>query len=245
MDRVTDFSINDLAAKCRSKSEVYQILATEGGVYLPPMQDATQKYLRDLLRGHKLYIKWKEVKLVHVPQYKGLRVKEILIYAKTKVNISRYLPDYEYNKDPNRIWLWNVVNSLIPDDFKEFINDKVIQRKEALIKSQNLCVNVKPEFLTLFKTSQAISLFKGKSHFLARQPKKTNDKIKIEEYEEEKLSYDKKVLKLEQEIDRLHGKCQDLIDINEADSINAEKLDKLYQLGLIDENGNPIDNDMK
>ena len=106
-------------------------------------------------------------------------------------------------------------------------------------------MNVKPEFLTLFKTSQVISLFKGKSHFLARQPKKTNDKIKIEEYEEEKLSYDKKVLKLEQEIDRLHGKCQDLIDINEADSINAEKLDKLYQLGLIDENGNPIDNDMK
>ena len=34
MDGVEDFTINDLAVKCRSKSEVYQILATEGGIYL-------------------------------------------------------------------------------------------------------------------------------------------------------------------------------------------------------------------
>ena len=35
MDEFVDFSINDFAAKCGSKSEVYQILATEGGIYLP------------------------------------------------------------------------------------------------------------------------------------------------------------------------------------------------------------------
>ena len=106
-------------------------------------------------------------------------------------------------------------------------------------------MNVKPEILSLFKTSQAVSLIKGKSHFLARQPMKTGDKVKIEEYEEEKINYEKKVMKLEQEIDRLQSKWQDLIDINEEDSINAEKLDKLYQLGLIDEHGDPIDSDMK
>ena len=130
MERDTDFTIIDLAAKCRSKSEVYHILATEGGVYLPPMQDATQKYLRDILRGNKLYVKCKDVKIVHVPHYKGLRVKEILNYAKSKVHILKYMPDYEYNKDPNRTWLWNVVNSLIPDEFKSFIADNVKERKK-------------------------------------------------------------------------------------------------------------------
>ena len=39
-----DFTINELAAKCRSKSELYHLLSTEGGIYLPPMQDATQIY---------------------------------------------------------------------------------------------------------------------------------------------------------------------------------------------------------
>ena len=135
MERDTDFTIIDLAAKCRSKSEIYRILATEGGVYLPPMQDATQKYLRDVLRGNKLYVKCKDVKIVHVPHYKGLRVKEILNYAKSKVHILNYMPHYKYNKDLNRTWLWNVVNSLIPDEFKSFIADNVKERKEALMKS--------------------------------------------------------------------------------------------------------------
>ena len=71
--------------------------SNRGRDILTPMQDATQKYLRDVLRDQKLYIKWKDVKIVHVPQYQGSRVKEILNYAKTKVHISKYLPDYEYN----------------------------------------------------------------------------------------------------------------------------------------------------
>ena len=95
MERDTDFTIIDLATKCRSNSEVYRILATEGGVYLSPMQDATQKYLRDILRGNKLYVKSKDFKIVHVPHYKGLRVKEILNYAKSKVHILKYMLDYE------------------------------------------------------------------------------------------------------------------------------------------------------
>ena len=44
-----DFNINDLAAKCRRKYELYSVLTTEGGVYLPPLQEATQKYLREIL----------------------------------------------------------------------------------------------------------------------------------------------------------------------------------------------------
>ena len=94
------------------------------------MQDTTQKYLKDVLRGQMLYTKWKNVKIVHVSQYQGLRVKEILSFAKTKVHISKYLPDYEYNKDPNRTWLWNVVNLLIHDEFKELLMVKSSKEKK-------------------------------------------------------------------------------------------------------------------
>ena len=50
-----------------------------------------------------------------------LRVKNIFLFAADKVDISSYLPEYEYNKDPQREWNCNVVNTLFHDKFKEFI----------------------------------------------------------------------------------------------------------------------------
>ena len=35
-----NFSVRDLAAKCKSKSELYNILIRDG-IYLPPKQEAT------------------------------------------------------------------------------------------------------------------------------------------------------------------------------------------------------------
>ena len=74
------------------------------------------------------------MKIVHIPLYQVLRVKEIINCAITKVHISKYLPDYGYNKDLNITWLWKVYNSMIPDEFKGFIGNKVKSRKETLIK---------------------------------------------------------------------------------------------------------------
>ena len=196
MERAIDFTINDLAAKCRRKSELYHILATEGGIYLPPVQDSTQNYLRDVLRGKKYYINCKDVNMIHVPQYKGLRVREIIDFAHKMIHIYKYLPKYEYNKEPNRAWLCNVVNSLIPEKFKVFIADKVKERKQSLIQSKNLCVNVKQKFLNLFQNSQAVSLSKGKSNFLARLPKKSKNQSKLDEYEEEQRINDDKIIRL-------------------------------------------------
>ena len=99
--------------------------------------------------------------------------------------------------------------------------------------------------MTLFKNSQSVSLAKGKSHFLARLPKKTNDQKKIDEYEEDKKNSDHKTRQLENEIDILHDKIKELIELRAADDENSEKLHRLYQLGVIDIDGNYINNDMK
>ena len=80
---------------------------------------------------------------------------------------------------------------------KNLLMIKSSKRKETLIKSQYLCVNVKPEFLSLFETSQAVSLTKGKSNYLARQPMKASDKVKIKKFEVENINYEKKVMRLE------------------------------------------------
>ena len=49
-----------------------------------------------------------QVKTIVVPMIKGLRVKDILKFAREKTDIDRYLPDYKANKLPDRAFLWNI-----------------------------------------------------------------------------------------------------------------------------------------
>ena len=51
------YSAFDLAAKCKSKLELYNVLIRDGGIYLLPKQEATQKYLRSIINGTKNYLK--------------------------------------------------------------------------------------------------------------------------------------------------------------------------------------------
>ena len=194
--------------------------------------------------GRKLFVRCKDVKVINVSHYKGLRIKDILSFSSSKINIEDYLPDYDYNKEPNRVWLCNIVNSLIEDEFKTYIAKKIKQRKQDLVHSQNLFLTVKPEILNLFKNSQSVSLEKGKSHFLTRIPKITSDQKLIEKLEEEKKELYRKEKLLEKEIDHLHGRIQEVMELRDNDEENIEKLDKLFRLGVIDENGNLIKNDM-
>ena len=104
------------------------------------------------------------------------------------INIAKFLIMHGYEMS---------INALIPTEFKSLIEKRVKERKQNLIKSQNLCLTVKPEFMTLFKNSQSVSLEVRKSHFLARLLKKTNEKKKIDEYEEDKKISDHKTRQLE------------------------------------------------
>ena len=117
MEESDIFTVNDLAVKCKSKSVLYNVLIREGNIYLPPKQDATQKYLRELLLGKKQYIRWSEVIVVQVPQYKGLRINDLIKFAETKFEIHNFLPKYDYKKESNREWLCNLINTIIPGEF--------------------------------------------------------------------------------------------------------------------------------
>ena len=244
MERNHNLTVNELSAKFKSKSELYNVLTREGNIYLPPKKDSTQKFLRSIMLGTKLYVKCDEVAVIKVPQYKELFVKDLLKFASTKINIKRYIPDYEYSKEPNREWLCNLLNTLIPEDFKSFIAEKTEIRKQNLIESQNLSINAKPEFIDIFKKSQAVSLMKGRSHFLTRMPRITKDKQMIQDLEEEKERYDSKVSNLIEEIETLRNRIQQLEDSQVDNDDNIEKLSNLYELGVIDENGNLIKEQM-
>ena len=143
------------------------------------------------MMGKKKYVSWENVKVIKVPQYKGLTVRDILNFANRNIHIERFLPEYDCLKDPNREWLCNIINTIIPDKFQKYIELKIEERKQQLINSQNLGISVQPEFIKLFKQSKSISTVK-KSHFLTRIPKPTKDKIIIKRFEEERKEFSEK-----------------------------------------------------
>ena len=245
MENINNLTVNDLSVKFKSKIELYNLLTREGDIYLPPNQDSTQKFLREIMLGDKLYIKCSDVNVVKVPQYKGLHVKDLLNFAASKINIKKYLPDYEYMKDPNREWLWNLINTLINKEFQESIHIKFEKRKQELIVNQNLGIRVKPEFVNISRKSQAVSTMSGKSHFLVRIPKQSRYKKQIRELEEEKKETDRKIDDLNNEIDSLRRKIEQFENDQMDHEENLEKLSNLFKLGIIDENGLPINDDMQ
>ena len=74
MEADEELSVLEVGAKWQSKKELYTILTTAGNLYLPPIAYAHQKYLRQICTGQKLYVKWSDVKIVKIPNIKGLEV---------------------------------------------------------------------------------------------------------------------------------------------------------------------------
>ena len=83
MERKDILTVNYLSSKFKSKINQYNLLIRECEIYLQPKQDSTQKFLKDIMHGKKLYLKCNKINVIKVPQYKGLRVKDLIKFAVT------------------------------------------------------------------------------------------------------------------------------------------------------------------
>ena len=88
-----------MSAKTKSKCELYKLLSMEGNIYLPPEQDAIRSYLKKLMLGDKLYVKWSEVVVIKVLLYRGLKVRNLIRFDESNLNITIFLPEYSCNKE--------------------------------------------------------------------------------------------------------------------------------------------------
>ena len=94
--------------------------------------------------------------MIKIPEYEGLRVKQLFKFDKSKLSTLQYFPNCEYSKESDREWIRNIINFLIP---------KVELRSEELIQNQNFGICIKSEFEELFRKSQTVSMMKGKLIF--------------------------------------------------------------------------------
>ena len=83
------------------------------------------------------YIDYNQVKIIDVRHIEGLHIPVILAFTSRHWDINSYLPEYECEKYLSRKWIWNVdmlddyaiwiVNSLIHNKFKDFVNGKITE----------------------------------------------------------------------------------------------------------------------
>ena len=53
MESENRLSVDLIGLKAKSKREMYQLLPTDGNIYLPPLKEANYIYIRGILTGTK------------------------------------------------------------------------------------------------------------------------------------------------------------------------------------------------
>ena len=64
---MANVSSKAFAAKYRSKREIYNFLASDCGIYLPPYDNTTIYFLKELMSGSKKMLRTTEVRTIHIP----------------------------------------------------------------------------------------------------------------------------------------------------------------------------------
>ena len=110
------------------------------------------------------------------------------------------------------------------------------------MKKKNLYTHILPQFTKMFKESNSISVEKGKSNFFARKVNKPREFVLLKERTVAQKQAERKIKVLEEKIFHMEKEIEKHENVEEAEG-NRNKLERLYDLELIDSDGNPRDND--
>ena len=88
--------------------------------------------------------------MIVVLQVKGLTVPKMISSSRKRWDMLDYLPEHKDCKLSNRGFLWNVVNTLISDEFEYFIKEKFVNREKKMNYKRKLEVAILSEFIKIF-----------------------------------------------------------------------------------------------
>ena len=95
---------------------------------------------------------------------RGIKIKNILLWAREKMDIDRFIPDYEYQKEQNREWFVNLVNHF----WRKTLESSLVASGELVskkyIQNKNFSLNTKNEFIEIFKNSKSMPTSRSKAH---------------------------------------------------------------------------------
>ena len=86
------------------------------------------------------------MKVSAVPQIEGLTEEDFLTFARGKPQLLKYLPDERDWQHLDKKWLCDVLYTKDAHGVKIMIDNAMQARKQKLEKSQDLIVEMRPEF---------------------------------------------------------------------------------------------------
>ena len=157
------------AAKFRSKYEVYQFLTIDVGAVLPPHDCVNIYFLKDLVMGRKkckyllqqltdiVVIKEVDAKQINVPYYEGLTIEKLLEARNHFPRLVDYLPDERDISRLPRQWIVNLIYTLVGDNFKKWVAEKVRTRNDKIASKYDLMLDLEPSIAKAFLASSMVS----------------------------------------------------------------------------------------
>ena len=114
---------NDLRQFVKEKNDLYTILGIEGQFHLPPYDECSMEFLRDVLKGRKKLIRSQDICQVNVPRYKEFNATPLNQAAFLDPELRPYFPDPSGSKFRaiNRRFLFNV---RVINPSETFTNDR-------------------------------------------------------------------------------------------------------------------------
>ena len=103
---------------------------------------------------------------MQVPHILGLRVENVIQFANSKTDIhswiprikkNRYLQEVIYETLVNLLRFITLANSLIPQEFNEFVKNTVVKSEKHFANKRVMSVDAAPEFVNLFKNSVIVA----------------------------------------------------------------------------------------
>ena len=180
------------------------------------------------------------------------------------------MPEDYQSKTLNRPWLWNLCNNFIfilslgntfdSQKFSDFISDAIKAREDYIIKTKSLEIKTHPRIVDAIAKSSFVSSMlckllnclasKGRSHLLIRTPKQRNIKTRnVALYREDESKSDEEEEKdarsLKDEVISLTKKLNEKEKEIEKHEKYADLLSDLFQKGIIDGEGNFIQDNIE
>ena len=79
-----------------------------------------------------------------VPQYEGLSISDILKEARNNETFMQHMPDLKEVPKLPKQWVCNVAAKVLGGSFKQFIQERIVERNEKLAEDKDLMISIDP-----------------------------------------------------------------------------------------------------
>jgi len=92
-----------------------------------------------------------------VPFYTSLSIEEIMKFAADYQSLAVYFPEERDQKKLNRQYVIDIINTIVKNPFRNWVDERIKERNDKIKESQNLNLALNTDIALAFKKSTNVS----------------------------------------------------------------------------------------